>query len=135
MSSSNRSQHLSSDSTDRYLLKPLFKPYFSLLHIILNVWTKGNWQDRTALRQGYLDHYSYVRSIVPNDRLLEFESRDGWEPLCEFHGKDVPEQPYPRINDGDSVVKLHEKLYWWRVGTVVVKAGRLFGAVAVPVLA
>lgn len=63
-----------------------------------------------SFRQGYLDHYTHVRSAVPKRRLLEFESKDGWEPLCKFLGKDVPAGPYPRVNDADATVKLLKKV-------------------------
>lgn len=57
-------------------------------------------------------------------------SQDGWEPLCRFLGENVPEEPYPRVNDGDSVVKLHKMVYWWRLMTVLVKGSGMMGAVA-----
>jgi hypothetical protein len=36
---------------------------------------------------------------VPPEKLLVFEVRQGWGPLCEFLGKPVPEQPFPHVND------------------------------------
>ena len=34
------------------------------------------------------------------DRLLVYEIREGWEPLCAFLGVPVPEgKPFPRLND------------------------------------
>ena len=102
---------------------------------MLDSWTRGNWQDRAALRQGYLDHYAHVRSVVPKDRLLEFKSQDGWEPLCNFLGKDIPDEPYPRINDGKHVVKVHKMVYWWRLVTVLVKMGGMVGAAGIGIAA
>ncbi len=32
--------------------------------------------------QGYLRHIDYVQSIVPKSRLLDYEVRQGWGPLC-----------------------------------------------------
>jgi hypothetical protein len=40
-----------------------------------------------------------VRAVVPPDRLLVFSVRDGWEPLCAFLGRSVPDTPFPNIND------------------------------------
>jgi len=31
--------------------------------------------------------------------LLVFEPRQGWEPLCAFLGKDVPDGAFPHVND------------------------------------
>lgn len=58
------------------------------------------WQDRTALRHGFDRHYTHIRSIVPKDNLLEYRPQQAWEPVCEFLGKPVPEEPFPRANEG-----------------------------------
>jgi hypothetical protein len=60
-----------------------------------------------------------VIADVPGDRMLVWSVTEGWEPLCAFLGLEVPEAPFPRLNDsaqfGDRVIdgallKLHE----WR---------------------
>ena len=40
-----------------------------------------------------------VKAAIPPERLLVFEARDGWEPLCAFLGVPAPDGPYPRTND------------------------------------
>ncbi|TRY78754.1 hypothetical protein TCAL_09468 [Tigriopus californicus] len=40
-----------------------------------------------------------VRKTVPKERLLEFDPKQGWSPLCEFLGVPVPDIPFPRLND------------------------------------
>lgn len=40
-----------------------------------------------------------VKGDVPADRLLVWEPRQGWEPLCEFLEVDVPDEPLPNVND------------------------------------
>ncbi len=43
---------------------------------------------------------SEVVAAVPPERLLVFEAKEGWEPLCKFLGVPVPtDGPYPRSND------------------------------------
>lgn len=39
-----------------------------------------------------------IRGLVPKERLLEWTVEDGWEPLCEFLDKPVPEEPFPHAN-------------------------------------
>ena len=46
--------------------------------------------------QHYEDWEEYVKANVPADRLLVFNAKEGWEPLCKFLGKEVPDGPYPR---------------------------------------
>ncbi|KAK1459617.1 hypothetical protein CMEL01_02616 [Colletotrichum melonis] len=45
---------------------------------------------REVAKDCYRQHYAEVRAAVPKDRLLEFKLEDGWAPLCQFLGKDVP---------------------------------------------
>ncbi|MGZ3271773.1 MAG: sulfotransferase family protein [Croceibacterium sp.] len=44
-----------------------------------------------------------VIAEVPADKLLMFQAKDGWEPLCEFLGVPVPPEPYPRVNSREDV--------------------------------
>ena len=39
-----------------------------------------------------------IRGLVPKENLLEWTPEDGWEPLCKFLGKDVPNKPFPHVN-------------------------------------
>ena len=91
----------------------------SILRTILTHWGAGDPSDRLALRHSYVTHYAHVRHIVPKEKLLEFESKDGWKPLCEFLGKDVPAGAYPRVNDAAETVRLHGLLYWLRIFRLV----------------
>jgi Sulfotransferase domain len=43
-------------------------------------------------------HIAEVRATVPADRLLVFEVAEGWEPLCDFLGVPVPDEPFPHVN-------------------------------------
>lgn len=51
------------------------------------------------LRQAFLAHNDAVKATIPADRLLTFQVREGWEPLCAFLEKPVPAEPFPRSND------------------------------------
>ena len=46
----------------------------------------------------YREHCAMIRGMVPKERLLEWSVEDGWQPLCEFLGKPVPDEPFPRTN-------------------------------------
>lgn len=52
---------------------------------------------RTSSVDIYYRHNDWVRSVVPKDRLLEFEPSQGWEPLCKFLGNPIPAEPYPHM--------------------------------------
>jgi hypothetical protein len=44
-------------------------------------------------------HVEAVRNNIPADRLLVWEVREGWGPLCEFLEVDEPDAPFPHLND------------------------------------
>src|SRR5918999_1649939 len=65
------------------------------------------WQDTFHGRFGDRDHAmnvfeqsnEAVRRHVPPERLLVFDVREGWAPLCDFLGVEAPDGPFPRLND------------------------------------
>ena len=40
----------------------------------------------------------YVKSVVLKEDLLVWNLKDGWEPLCTFLGKPIPDGPIPHDN-------------------------------------
>ncbi|KAF5024448.1 hypothetical protein F66182_3534 [Fusarium sp. NRRL 66182] len=49
----------------------------------------------------YEAYYADVRAEANkrNREVLTFQAEHGWEPLCRFLGKDVPDEPFPRLNE------------------------------------
>lgn len=45
-------------------------------------------------------HNETVCSVVPRDRLLVYDVRQGWEPLCTFLDVPIPGKPFPHLNVG-----------------------------------
>lgn len=54
--------------------------------------------DRAYATAVFRDHVAAVQAEIEPERLLTFDFRDGWEPLCDFLGVPVPETPYPQTN-------------------------------------
>ena len=63
--------------------------------------------DRDGLVSAFIAHNNAVRQAVPTSRLLVFEVKQGWEPLCEFLDVPVPDEDFPRTN--------HREEFWDRV--------------------
>ncbi|CZR59388.1 uncharacterized protein PAC_09280 [Phialocephala subalpina] len=102
-------------------IDPVLRAERDVLELVLAQWTDGDIYNRAKVREGFLRHNQHVRDIVPKDNLLEFEAKDGWEPLCAFLGRPVPDEPYPRINEGEYTADLHANLMVIRVATIVGK--------------
>lgn len=71
--------------------------YYPMLNKFFETFFRGDFPNKG--KQVYLDHVEEVRSLVPPERLLEYQIKDGWGPLCEFLGEEVPDTPFPRGND------------------------------------
>ena len=54
--------------------------------------------DRAQATRVFREHIAEVQSEIARDRLLTFDLRDGWEPLCAFLEVDKPEIPFPKTN-------------------------------------
>jgi hypothetical protein len=57
-----------------------------------------DWRDDDAAMAAYDRHNAAVRSLVPPERLVEWQAGDGWEPLCTALGCAVPDEDFPHVN-------------------------------------
>jgi hypothetical protein len=62
--------------------------------------------DHDGVLAAYRKRTADVRAAFPEKRLLVFNVAEGWEPLCRFLGKPVPDQPFPRTNAREDFWKL-----------------------------
>ena len=58
-----------------------------------------------VLRKRYLIHNHRVTSIVPADKLLVYNLKRGWKPLCDFLECEVPTVTFPRENIEAEITK------------------------------
>jgi len=54
-----------------------------------------------------------VKSTVPPERLLIFDVKEGWEPLCKFLNVPVPDEPFPNVNDKEEINRNMEKIIYF----------------------
>ena len=59
----------------------------------------GRFDDREYAMEVFEASNEEVRRRVPPEKLLVFDVREGWGPLCEFLGVEVPGKPFPRLNE------------------------------------
>ncbi len=70
----------------------------------------GNCNDRKTVVAAFDAHIARIKNAFDSDRLLVFEAKDGWEPLCNFLGVPVPKEPYPHINSKEEFEAVFELL-------------------------
>jgi hypothetical protein len=92
----------------RYAIDPPYAAWIDLL-------TEMNWSeergvfgtsdDPAAMAEAMERWNQKVIDTVPSERLLVWNPKEGWEPLCEFLEMPVPEQPLPNVNDTENFQK------------------------------
>ena len=67
---------------------------------------EGRFEDKLYAIEVFNQHNEEVERRVPKERLLVYEVKEGWGPLCEFLGVEEPDEPFPRLNDAAEVQRL-----------------------------
>lgn len=77
----------------------------------------------------YEAHNAQVRASVPEERLLVFNVKEGWAPLCAFLGKEVPAEPFPNVNESAELRRASRTMvalsYGWLPAVAVLARGCL----------
>lgn len=88
-------------SRARAQIDPMWASYLALVDRMF--WgpqgTFANGHEPQQLIEQMHAHNEQVKRTVPPERLLVWRVTDGWEPLCEFLGVAVPDEPLPHAND------------------------------------
>ncbi len=59
----------------------------------------NRFEDKAHAIDVFKRHVQEVRDTIDPARLLVFDVREGWAPLCRFLEVAVPSDPFPRLND------------------------------------
>ncbi|KAK1985450.1 hypothetical protein LZ30DRAFT_779047 [Colletotrichum cereale] len=66
----------------------------------------------------YENHNKTVKELIPPEKLLVINLEDGlgWEDICAFLGHDVPDAPYPRVNEAEEfqTMVMEDMLASWK---------------------
>jgi hypothetical protein len=70
----------------------------------------GRFDDLEYAKSVFHNHIAEVKAYVPEENLLVFDAREGWGPLCNFLGVEVPSQEFPHANRGENFAKMLEMM-------------------------
>jgi hypothetical protein len=63
----------------------------------------GKFEDKDYAIMLFKRHIELVKQYVPPEKLLVYNVKEGWEPLCAFLGVAVPQaEPFPHVNVRES---------------------------------
>ena len=94
----------------RTLLMRLVSPQISRIVGMINkmIWQNtfdDRFEDKAHALEVFQQHIEEVTQHVPADKLLVYNVKEGWEPLCAFLGVEIPaDTPFPHLNDRGSFV-------------------------------
>jgi hypothetical protein len=70
--------------------------------VLENIWRgtfEERFEDKRYAIEVFNQHNEEVKRRVPEERLLVYEVKEGWGPLCEFLGVEEPAHPFPRFHE------------------------------------
>lgn len=59
---------------------------------------KNRADDKAFMIDTFNRHNNDVIETIPKERLLVYQVSEGWQPLCDFLGVEVPSEPFPNTN-------------------------------------
>lgn len=83
----------------------------------------GRFEDRHHAITVFNQHNEEIKGYVPAEKLLVFDVKQGWEPLCKFLEVPIPDTPFPHLND----TKTFQRMFG--IANLAVAAGVIAGVV------
>ncbi len=80
---------------------PELQPWMDAVRRLLRDRFSDRLDDPTAMMDAYERHNAAVRLAIAPSRLLEWTPADGWDPICDRLGMDVPGGAFPVTNTTD----------------------------------
>ncbi|WP_374574784.1 sulfotransferase family protein [Phenylobacterium sp.] len=78
---------------------PQMRPWFDMASAVIAKSGFPTGLDAAGLAKAFDAHNEAVKAAIPADRLLVYQVKEGWGPLCGFLGAPAPDTPFPRTND------------------------------------
>ena len=120
----------------RYVIaffSPTMRKFLFRFEYPVHIATVGtlDFQDAEMMKTKYREHNLRVRRLVPKEKLLVVNVKQGWKPICEFLGCEEPEGSFPHKNK--SGVEIFQVVYTWSVGrTSLQEAARNLAMILIP---
>ena len=71
-------------------------------------------RNEQQMKAAYLKYYETVEKLCTEQQRtwMRMDLGEGWERICQFLEKDVPNHDYPRLYDSQTFLETHER-WWW----------------------
>ncbi len=91
----------------RYTDPQWARPWFKHVKLTWKVFCDNDYGDRDKCKRRFEEHYEHLRKVVPNERLLEYQIQDGWDPLVKFLGLEDRSGSIPLSNVPEDFLMVH----------------------------
>lgn len=104
------------ESTQETIFAPHWIEYLkkvemgNFIQLTINDYLQDRMHDKSHLIQRFQEHTEEVQKSIPASRLLVFEVKEGWTPLCEFLDLPEPDADFPFINDTEATKEILNKI-------------------------
>ncbi len=105
---------MQTSATTRYFffIRPMRK-FYKMVQKLQQYVFNGPPNKETYIRR-FEAHNEEVQASVPAEKLLVYNVKEGWEPLCTWLDKPVPDIPFPHSNAGMDDVKAKIRAGVWQ---------------------
>jgi len=93
------SQTIEKFMIERVNVIPPLQPWIDMVYAVLHRTGFADGLDKAGLQKAFEKHNETVKALFPPSKLLVFQVKEGWGPLCEYLGVSAPDEPFPRSND------------------------------------
>jgi len=96
--------------TEKYLTMPYHRLVFGSTNFHPLTQDFSNRNNEFLYKRKYREHNSYVKNRCDSERLLVFNVKEGWKPLCAFLNRSVPSDSFPFRNKGGAAGETLDEL-------------------------
>ena len=87
---------------------------------------EGRFEDRDFAIGNFIRHIEEVKEHVPEDKLLIYDVKDGWGPLCRFMQAEEPQKPFPHHHEQKEYLRyIRNVKIGAYLGLIIIAAGVL----------
>lgn len=103
-------------STQETILSPIAAksmpqmPFAPVIKSVVHRFFDDEIHDHDRLIRKFNQHNEEVIRTIAKDRLLVFDAKEGWAPLCAFLGREIPPEPFPRVNSKEEMRPMLEAM-------------------------
>ena len=98
----------------KMLLNSRLKNKMNCIKFMRKIYLSNQFDDQfgtpAVAKNTFTNHIKEVSQYVPKEQLLIYEVADGWQPLCNFLGLDIPEVEFPHLNRNQDFHKMVKKM-------------------------